>query len=72
MSCTKCARESKGCSFQPGWMPTEKGKSKGKGKSKEQSAPKSEEKERPLKRRKVEVLVPERSVGESIAQNKRE
>ncbi|ETW80308.1 hypothetical protein HETIRDRAFT_427439 [Heterobasidion irregulare TC 32-1] len=74
VSCTKCARESKGCSFQPGWMPMEKAKgkskSKGKGKSKEQSAPKAEERERPLKRRKVEVVVPVRSVGDSIAQTK--
>ncbi|ETW77871.1 hypothetical protein HETIRDRAFT_429071 [Heterobasidion irregulare TC 32-1] len=74
VSCTKCARESKGCSFQPGWMPVEKGKGKskekGKGKSKEQSAPKAEERERPLKRRKVEVVIPVRSVGDSIAQTK--
>ncbi|ETW78881.1 hypothetical protein HETIRDRAFT_420104 [Heterobasidion irregulare TC 32-1] len=72
--CTKCARDLKGCSFQPGWMPMEKGKGKskekGKGKSKEQSAPKAEERERPLKRRKVEVVVPVRSVGDSIAQTK--
>ncbi|ETW81362.1 hypothetical protein HETIRDRAFT_426811 [Heterobasidion irregulare TC 32-1] len=74
VSCTKCARESKGCSFQPGWMPVEKGKGKskekGKGKSKEQSAPKAEERECPLKRRKVEVVIPVRSVGDSIAQTK--
>ncbi|ETW81456.1 hypothetical protein HETIRDRAFT_426867 [Heterobasidion irregulare TC 32-1] len=74
VSCTKCARESKGCSFQPGWMPVEKGKGKskekGKGKSKEQSAPKAEEREHPLKRRKVEVVIPVRSVGDSIAQTK--
>ena len=53
-------------------MTTEKGKSKGKGKSKEQSAPKSEEKECPLKRRKVEVVVPVHTVGDSIAQTKGE
>ncbi|ETW79912.1 hypothetical protein HETIRDRAFT_103518 [Heterobasidion irregulare TC 32-1] len=71
---TKVFRDLKGCSFQPGWMPMEKGKGKskekGKGKSKEQSAPKAEERERPLKRRKVEVVVPVRSVGDSIAQTK--
>ncbi|ETW78204.1 hypothetical protein HETIRDRAFT_429263 [Heterobasidion irregulare TC 32-1] len=72
ISCIKCADERKGCSFQPWWTPKEKGKSKGKGKSTVPAAEKSEEKEpsRPLKRRKVEVLVPERSVGESIAQTK--
>ncbi|ETW85292.1 hypothetical protein HETIRDRAFT_120884 [Heterobasidion irregulare TC 32-1] len=71
VSCTKCSREQKGCSFQPGWMPN-KGKSKGKGKSKAKAAEKSGEPEpsRPTKKRKVEVLVPERSVGESIARTK--
>ncbi|ETW74710.1 hypothetical protein HETIRDRAFT_430984 [Heterobasidion irregulare TC 32-1] len=66
-----CQREQKGCSFQPGWMPN-KGKSKGKGKSKAKAAEKSGEPEpsRPTKKRKVEVLVPERSVGESIARTK--
>ncbi|ETW78899.1 hypothetical protein HETIRDRAFT_117601 [Heterobasidion irregulare TC 32-1] len=46
--CTKCARESKGCSFQPGWMPTDKGKGKGKSKEKGKSVPKLEERGRPL------------------------
>ncbi|ETW87794.1 hypothetical protein HETIRDRAFT_307154 [Heterobasidion irregulare TC 32-1] len=82
VSCIKCAGERKGCSFQPGWTSKDKGKgaSKGKGKStgkaKSASKAKSIEKSveegpsRPTKRRRVEVLVPERSVGDSIAQNK--
>ncbi|ETW77164.1 hypothetical protein HETIRDRAFT_105655 [Heterobasidion irregulare TC 32-1] len=72
VSCTKCSKEQKGCSFQPGWMPKDKGKSKGKGKSKAKAAEKSGEPEpsRPTKKRKVEVLIPERSVGESIARTK--
>ena len=55
-------------------MPKEKGKSKGKGKSKAKAAEKSGEQEpsRPTKKRKVEVLIPERSVGESIARTKGE
>ncbi|ETW78931.1 hypothetical protein HETIRDRAFT_420130 [Heterobasidion irregulare TC 32-1] len=49
--CTKCSREQKGCSFQPGWVPN-KGKSKGKGKSKAKVAEKSGELEpsRPTKK----------------------
>ncbi|ETW75488.1 hypothetical protein HETIRDRAFT_430832 [Heterobasidion irregulare TC 32-1] len=65
-----CARESKGCSFQPGWTPMDKGKGKGKSKEKGKSAPKLEERGRPLKRCKVEVVVPVRSIGDSIAQTK--
>ncbi|ETW76610.1 hypothetical protein HETIRDRAFT_328711, partial [Heterobasidion irregulare TC 32-1] len=69
--CTKCSKEQKGCSFQPGWM-LNKGKSKGKGKSKAKAAEKSGEPEpsRPTKKHKVEVVVPERSVGEIIARTK--
>ena len=50
-------------------MLKEKGKLKGKAKSE-----KLGEKEplRPSKKRKVEVLVPKQSVGESITRNKRE
>ncbi|ETW80782.1 hypothetical protein HETIRDRAFT_115948 [Heterobasidion irregulare TC 32-1] len=70
VSCTKCARESKGCSFQPGWTPTDKGKGKGKSKEKGKSAPKSEERGCPLKCHKVEVVVPVWSVGDSITQMK--
>ncbi|ETW75986.1 hypothetical protein HETIRDRAFT_119256 [Heterobasidion irregulare TC 32-1] len=64
--CTKCARELKRCSFQPRWMPMEKGK----GKSKEQPVPKLEERECPLKCCKIEVVVPVQSVRDSIAQIK--
>ena len=67
VSYTKCTREQKGCSFQPGWMPKEKAKSKGKAKSEKLG---EKEPSRPSKKRKVEVLVPEWSVGESIVQNK--
>ncbi|ETW83213.1 hypothetical protein HETIRDRAFT_119768 [Heterobasidion irregulare TC 32-1] len=66
VSCLKCADDRKGCSFQPGWTSKEKGK----GQVKAKSGAKSVENERPMKKRKVEVLVPERSAGESIARSK--
>ncbi|ETW75007.1 hypothetical protein HETIRDRAFT_120462 [Heterobasidion irregulare TC 32-1] len=66
VSCLKCANDRKECSFQPGWTLKEKGKAQAKAKS----GAKSVENERLMKKRKMEVLVPERSAGESIAWSK--
>ncbi|ETW76446.1 hypothetical protein HETIRDRAFT_118770 [Heterobasidion irregulare TC 32-1] len=63
--CTKCSKEQKGCSFQPGWMLKDKGKSKGKKKSKVKVAKTLEEPEPscPTKKHKGKLEVLEAHLG---------